>query len=139
MWDLMGSQFEESGRQKVPALLGFDQDRIVQEDEKPKPSPQPASFAPVEDEFAEDFFEQLAAKTEQKEKAEKEAEAAAAMAALQATEAKASEELAKTTNDWSSGPEALIKQSLLVGNLTAAVECCFKSGRMAEGLLLASG
>jgi len=43
------------------------------------------------------------------------------------------------TTDWSSGPEALIKQSLLVGNLAAAVECCFKSGRMAEGLLLASG
>ena len=34
--------------------------------------------------------------------------------------------------DWSSGSEALIKQSLLVGNLTAAVELCFKSGKMAE-------
>lgn len=41
--------------------------------------------------------------------------------------------------DWSEGPQAIIKRSLLVGNLTAAVECCFKSGLMAEALLLASG
>merc|ERR1719261_757770 len=47
--------------------------------------------------------------------------------------------LAVTGTDWSSGPEALIKKSLLIGNLAAAVECCFKSGRMAEALLLASG
>jgi len=40
--------------------------------------------------------------------------------------------------DWSQGPEALIRQFLVCGNLLAAVECCFKSGRYAEALLLAT-
>merc|ERR1711976_429986 len=36
MWELMGTQFEDegTGRLKLPALLGFDQDQIVQQAEK---------------------------------------------------------------------------------------------------------
>ena len=34
--------------------------------------------------------------------------------------------------------EAAVKQSLLVGNFEAAVECCFRSGNMADALMLAS-
>merc|ERR1719362_1441648 len=34
MWQVMGSQFEDAGRQKVPALLGFDHDQIVQQAER---------------------------------------------------------------------------------------------------------
>eukprot|EP00913_Durusdinium_trenchii_P016527 g15533.t1 len=34
MWELMGTQFEEDGRSKVPTLLGFDQDHILQEAER---------------------------------------------------------------------------------------------------------
>ena len=34
--------------------------------------------------------------------------------------------------------EVAVKQSLLVGNFEAAVECCFRSGNMADALMLAS-
>lgn len=153
MWELMGSQFEEDGRSKVPTLLGFDQDRILQEAERllgskpgnlmgqnPEEEAAPAAPAPslgpeLDLTQAESFFEELSASTEQKKREEMERE-----------EQKKKEEALGLTNtktskvtDWSSGPEALIKQALLVGNLTAAVELCFKSGKMAEALLLASG
>jgi protein transport protein SEC31 len=158
MWELMGTQFEEDGRTRVPSLLGFDQDRIVQEAErflgkKPghmlmgpesqeqekaaHPSHAAPSLGPELDlTQAESFFEELSATTEQKQREElareeqRKKEEALGLTALA--------EASKST-DWSAGPEALIKSSLLVGNLTAAVECCFKSGRMAEALLLASG
>merc|ERR1719282_1467292 len=34
MWEIMGSQFEETGQQQVPILLGFDPDEIVQRAEQ---------------------------------------------------------------------------------------------------------
>jgi len=34
MWELMSSLFEDNGRQRIPALLGFDQDRIMAEAER---------------------------------------------------------------------------------------------------------
>jgi len=151
MWELMGTQFEEDGRSKVPTLLGFDQDHILQEAErflgsKPgnltlshedeTPVAAPPSLGPELDrKQAESFFEELSASTEQKQREEMEREEQKKKEeALGLTSAKATK-----GTDWSSGPEALIKQSLLVGNLTAAVELCFKSGKMAEALLLASG
>lgn len=159
MWELMGSQFEDGGRQRVPALLGFDQDRILQEAERflgKKPgltlmgppqgqedpqhvaTPQAApAMAELDLNQAESFFEELSATTEQRKKEELEREQQKKMEEVLGA-ASNSDPTAKTT-DWSAGPEALIKQSLLVGNLAAAVECCFKSGRMAEALLLASG
>lgn len=148
MWELMGSQFEEDGRSKVPTLLGFDQDRILQEAERllgakpgnlmgqsPEEEQAPAAAVPslgpeLDLTQAESFFEELSASTEQKKREEMERE--------EQKKKNKTEEVSKVT-DWSSGPEALIKQSLLVGNLTAAVELCFKSGKMAEALLLASG
>jgi len=157
MWDIMGLQFDDQGRQRVPSLLGFDADRIAQEAErflgkKPGttlmgPPPEEQSSAPavqaqrnmgpeLGEQEADDFFSKLAESTEQ----QKAADAAAALALAKAAEmAQSSEPEGDKTTDWSAGPENLIKQSLLVGNLTAAVECCFKSGRMAEALLLASG
>jgi protein transport protein SEC31 len=45
----------------------------------------------------------------------------------------------KGGTDWSTGPESLVKKSMLIGDLPAAVEVCLKSGRMADALLLASG
>jgi len=155
MWELMATLADEEGRTRVPTLLGFDQDRILQEAERfmgAKPgitlmgqqeeeqavaASQPApSLGPELDlTQAESFFEELSASTEQKKKEELEREEQKKKEEALGLSTKA---LSKTT-DWSSGPEALIKQSLLVGNLTAAVELCFKSGKMAEALLLASG
>lgn len=40
--------------------------------------------------------------------------------------------------DWSQGPESIIKQSILVGDILSAVECCMKSGRYADALFLAA-
>jgi len=163
MWELMATQFDSQGRQKVPAMLGFQEDRILQEAERflgqrpgtmlqgPTPeqeqattpkqqAPAPASVGPVLGEQEADlFFMALSETNEKKQKEEEEREQQKQLQeAMSLDLAKAGVNDDKTT-DWSSGPEALIKQSLLVGNLAAAVECCFKSGRMAEGLLLASG
>jgi len=156
MWEIMGSQFEETGQQQVPILLGFDPDEIVQRAEQflgkrpgttlmgpppdngmnapsaPMSPPQAPELDPLQ---AEDFFAQLTATTEQRKTDELKQEEEQK---LQQAWGQAEMSQQKTT-DWSSGAEALIKQSLLVGNLTAAVECCFKSGRMSEALLLASG
>jgi len=162
MWELMGTQFDDSGRQRVPALLGFDQDRIVQEAERflgkrpgttlmgPPPETEestggagasqaaPALGPDLDLTQVENFFDELASTTEQKQKEEMEREQKKLMEqALGA--ATASSGTAPKVTDWSAGPEAIIKQSILVGNLAAAVECCFQSGRMAEALLLASG
>lgn len=41
--------------------------------------------------------------------------------------------------DWSHGPEAIIKQSILIGDIASAVECCMKCGRYADALFLAAG
>ncbi|CAE8629816.1 unnamed protein product [Polarella glacialis] len=157
-WELMGSQFEDEGRTKVPALLGFDQAQIEmeaerylgkkpgstlmapqsQEEEQAVVASQPVQLAPMLDVMqAESFFEELSATTEQKKVEELEREERQQQEAQGLLLAKAENDSRLT--DWSAGPEALIKQNLLVGNLTAAVECCFKSGKMAEALLLASG
>jgi len=103
-------------------------------------APAPASVGPVLGEQEADlFFMALSETNEKKKKDEEEREQQKQLQeAMSLDLAKAGVSDEKTT-DWSSGPEALIKQALLVGNLAAAVECCFKHGRMAEGLLLASG
>ena len=54
-------------------------------------------------------------------------------------ERKQQEENSIVEADWTAGPEALIKESLLIGDLACAVEVCLKCGRMAYALLLASG
>lgn len=152
MWDLMGLQFDDAGRVKLPSLLGFDQDRIEREAEHYLGKvPGSTLMGPRQDmiptmsrrstvsmgpdirsqEAADDFFRNLA---ETNEKRTVDAIAEEAKAVAEATPNAVSD-----GTDWSTGPESLVKQSLLVGNLTAAVECCFKSGRMAEALLLASG
>jgi protein transport protein SEC31 len=41
--------------------------------------------------------------------------------------------------DWTQGPEAIIKQSILIGDIASAVDCCIKCGRLADALYLASG
>lgn len=159
MWDIMGVQFEEHGRQRVPALLGFEQERIMQQAEQflgqkpgstlmeapaqeeaaPPHCPSPAGMGPdLAMSDADDFFKTLADDTEKRKADEAAATiAAAAMAAAEMEKIPSSKPAG--SSDWSEGPELLIKQSLLVGNLPAAVECCFKSGKLAEGLLLASG
>eukprot|EP00930_Biecheleria_cincta_P047447 TRINITY_DN3289_c0_g2_i1.p1 TRINITY_DN3289_c0_g2~~TRINITY_DN3289_c0_g2_i1.p1 ORF type:complete len:1170 (+),score=202.35 TRINITY_DN3289_c0_g2_i1:163-3510(+) len=159
MWELMGTQFEDDGRTKVPALLGFEQDKIMQDAERylgkkpgstlldPQPDEQETAAAPSqappslgpELNFAqaESFFDELSATTEQKQREDMEREAKRQQKEAMGIQAKKETDAKET--DWSAGPEALIKQSLMVGNLAAAVECCFKSGRMAEALLLASG
>jgi protein transport protein SEC31 len=158
MWELMGTQFDgDSGRNRVPALLGFDSATIEQEAERflgkrpgttlmaPPEQAEPAAPAaqaapPPMPAFdlsqAEDFFNDLAEDQVAKQQAlEREEQQRKEM--IEAANNNKPKEGSKL--DWSAGPEALIKKSLLVGNLPAAVECCFKSGRMAEGLLLASG
>lgn len=156
MWEMMALQFQGDGRQNVPSLLGFEKDKVLQKAEaylgqKPgsmladKPSehqPHVATAAPppqpVLDEIsAEQLFADIAATTDQRKKEEEEMQSKQAVEATMA--ALSTSTRSATTNNWSSGPEALIKEALLIGNLAAAVECCFKSGRMAEGLLLASG
>ena len=39
--------------------------------------------------------------------------------------------------DWSQGPEAIVKQSILIGDITTAVECCMQCGRFADALFIA--
>eukprot|EP00928_Gymnodinium_smaydae_P038057 TRINITY_DN26327_c0_g5_i1.p1 TRINITY_DN26327_c0_g5~~TRINITY_DN26327_c0_g5_i1.p1 ORF type:complete len:1130 (-),score=215.34 TRINITY_DN26327_c0_g5_i1:160-3549(-) len=164
MWDLMGSKFEgEEGRQRLPALLGFNADEIANEAEgflgkKPgstlmaqpedAPAQGPGANAPPAppvvqealDPFqAEDFFNDLAQNQEQKKLEEEAAELKRRQMEEMGKSAEMNGRPRSGSNDWSDGPDALIKKSLMIGNLPAAVECCFKSGRMAEGLLLASG
>lgn len=163
MWKVMGAQFEQQGaRASVSSLLGFNEDEILRKAEAflgqkpgttlgshpPEPeqqqpavaaAPQPAAMPAMSLGDMENFFTALADENEQKQKEEEERKA------KEAEDKAAGEQLAlaaKTdtkTTDWSSGAELMIKESLLIGNLEAAVECCFKSGRMAEGLLLSSG
>mmetsp|Transcript_24966 Transcript_24966/g.38177 ORF Transcript_24966/g.38177 Transcript_24966/m.38177 type:complete len:1050 (-) Transcript_24966:54-3203(-) len=38
----------------------------------------------------------------------------------------------------SAGTQEVVKQALLVGNFEAAVDCCFRTGNLADGLVLAS-
>lgn len=47
-------------------------------------------------------------------------------------------ENSKPTPPMSKKAEDTVKQSLLVGNFEAAVECCFRSGNLADALVLAS-
>lgn len=162
MWKVMGAQFEAKGaREKLAELLGFNEDDILRKAEsflgskpgttlgsKPpepeqhqpsmvaSPTPQPVMAAIGN---MEDFFANLSLENEQKQKEEEE------RIAKEAEDKAAGEQLALATKsdpkttDWSAGPELMIKEALLIGNLEAAVECCFKSGKMAEALLLASG
>mmetsp|Transcript_44420 Transcript_44420/g.128550 ORF Transcript_44420/g.128550 Transcript_44420/m.128550 type:complete len:1175 (+) Transcript_44420:84-3608(+) len=161
MWELMGTQFEDGGRSRVPILLGFDKDRILkdaegflgkqpgttlmgpppEEKESQQAVAQPApSLGPELDlTQAESFFDELTSNTEQKKREDEEREQKRLMEQALGTAAAAAGGAAQALTDWSAGPEAIIKQSILVGNLPAAVECCFQSGRMAEALLLASG
>lgn len=44
----------------------------------------------------------------------------------------------QTSGGMSKATEDLVRKSLLVGNFEAAVECCFKSGQLADALILAS-
>lgn len=158
MWQLVGAQFDKAtGRKQVPMILGFSEEQIMKEAEHflgkppgttlmgPKPDePQPAqeargsnspAFTALDPNLASGFFAELAAATEQKAKDEE----LAAQTAAAAKDANVASPPGDDKVDWSVGPEAIIKKALLVGNLTAAVECCFKSGLMAEALLLASG
>jgi len=104
------------------------------------PSPahaQPSLGAELDLNQAENFFEEMVQKTEQKKQEETEREQKKLLE--QEMEIANPSKNAVMATDWGAGPEAIIKQSILVGNLTAAVECCFKHGKMAEALLLASG
>lgn len=38
----------------------------------------------------------------------------------------------------STATQEVVKQALLVGNFEAAVDCCFRTGNLADGLVLAS-
>ena len=44
----------------------------------------------------------------------------------------------KNTTVMSKATEDMVKKALLVGNFEAAVECCFKTGNLADALVLAS-
>lgn len=41
--------------------------------------------------------------------------------------------------DWTQGPESIIRQNMIVGNIAGAVECCMKCGRYADAFFLAAG
>ena len=43
-----------------------------------------------------------------------------------------------TPNKMSKAAEAMVKKALLVGNFEAAVECCFRTGNLADALVLAA-
>ena len=44
----------------------------------------------------------------------------------------------KHTLTMSKSTEEMVKKALLVGNVEAAVECCFRTGNLADALVLAS-
>jgi protein transport protein SEC31 len=44
----------------------------------------------------------------------------------------------KNVTTMSKSTEEMVKKALLVGNFEAAVECCFRTGNLADALILAS-
>lgn len=163
MWKVMGAQFEPQGgaRASVASLLGFNEDEILRKAEaflgqkpgttlgsrpaEPEPqqpvaaAPQPSPMPNMSLGDMESFFNNLAEENEQKQKEEEERKAKEAEDKAVGEQLALAAKADTRTTDWSSGAELMIKEALLIGNLEAAVECCFKSGRMAEGLLLSSG
>ncbi len=148
-WELMGMLFDPDHPNQIVGKMGFERDAVLKAAEtylgqtpgtmiggqkKVEEAPVPVA-APQEPSLdadqAENFFENLAVDHEAKER--EEAERRASLAAAEA------ETATGTASDWSRGPELLIKESLLIGDLPCAVEVCLKAGRMADALLLASG
>uniref|UniRef100_A0A0G4FAE8 Sec16 Sec23-binding domain-containing protein n=1 Tax=Chromera velia CCMP2878 TaxID=1169474 RepID=A0A0G4FAE8_9ALVE len=94
-------------------------------------------------EDASNFFEELGRQMEEKvaaaaakdrEKADREsAEQKKMMEAQHARE----ESVALAAN-WDRGPELLVKESVLLGDIAQAVEVCLSAGRLADALLLSS-
>ena len=84
----------------------------------------------------DDLFDQLAKSSEQQQQGGFNSNANSRRGTPRAMAINPDEEMNLT--DWSQGPEAIIKQSLLIGDITSAVECCLKCGRFADALFLAA-
>eukprot|EP00397_Hematodinium_sp_SG-2012_P002351 GEMP01002357.1.p1 GENE.GEMP01002357.1~~GEMP01002357.1.p1 ORF type:complete len:1041 (+),score=192.51 GEMP01002357.1:582-3704(+) len=157
IWELMslyittGIRNEQFSPQVIVEKLGFCSMEILINAEKflgAKPGAQLADTSPISkkstfhhqsvnyvSDVMPDFFEKLAEKAEANEIKKKQEEEDAL--SLQLTLATRSN--AEGVTNWDAGPELLVKQALLIGNLPCAVEVCLKSSRYADALLLASG
>ena len=151
-WDLMSMLFQDNWQNEVVGKMGFEKQAVLQAAEKylgqppgsllgtpqadeSTQAPAPTNSHPepsLDAEGAENFFENLAVSHEQKEREEIERRESL----LNGVDVDA---LQQSASDWTRGPERVIKESLLIGDLATAVECCLKAGRMADALLLASG
>jgi len=123
---------------KAERYLGFKPGSTLSDapaEAHPEPPPQRQTSiqsAPVD--VGDDFFVGLAKQQEKKIEREMEEETALAQMALDKTT-----KINEGDTDWNQGPEALVKQSLLIGNLSCAVEICLASERFSDALFLASG
>ncbi|KAF4663760.1 protein transport protein S31 [Perkinsus chesapeaki] len=163
-WDIMSCLFDEDYRQEVVGKIGIDHNDIVRAAEQYLGRPvkrdrsdnaisaqggatqgemadgqqmQEQQVAPMDSEQAENLFDTLARtneESEQQQAAEQGGGGSSAGGLLSPIA-----DVTRTETDWSSGVEHIIKQSLLVGDLNAAVDCCMRSGKYADALLLASG
>ena len=160
-WTLMSILFEgPSSRAQVVAALGIDSAEIQALSEKylgrqaaaaavPQVTATPSQDATFEHmhqfgdasnldpDQLDNLFDQLAKNSEQQQVVGISSAANSRRGTPRAANADADDHLPVT--DWSQGPEAIIKQSILVGDIATAVECCMKCGRYADALFLAAG
>ncbi|EER05343.1 conserved hypothetical protein [Perkinsus marinus ATCC 50983] len=165
-WDIMACLFDEDYRQEIVAKIGIDHSQIVraaeeylgrpvkrdksdnalvnqsgvgsgadnQQQQQEQQQQQQQQIAAMDSEQAESLFDTLARTNEESEQAGEQVGAASAGGLLSPIA-----DMTRSETDWTSGVEHIIKQSLIVGDLDAAVDCCMRSSKYADALLLASG
>ncbi|KAF4672184.1 protein transport protein S31 [Perkinsus olseni] len=161
-WDIMACLFDEDYRQEIVSKIGIDHTEIVKAAEQYLGRPvkrdrsdnaianqsgatqgdvvdnqqqQNQQATPMDSEQAESLFDTLARTNEESEQQAAEQGGASSAGGLLSPVA----DMTRSETDWTTGVEHIIKQSLLVGDLNAAVDCCMRSGKYADALLLASG
>ncbi len=133
----------ENKKEVVLKALGFDPQTITNEAElysgkritgmPASTLPETANMGSLSKEEAEGFFTTLVESVPAKKEPEKDSRSrGVSMESLGAVE-----RISRNMN-WNEGVEKIIKQSILIGNLEGAVDCCLKCGRAAEALILAS-
>eukprot|EP01114_Cavostelium_apophysatum_P005541 TRINITY_DN1672_c0_g2_i1.p1 TRINITY_DN1672_c0_g2~~TRINITY_DN1672_c0_g2_i1.p1 ORF type:complete len:1099 (+),score=314.97 TRINITY_DN1672_c0_g2_i1:121-3417(+) len=139
VWEVLKVLMEETQRTHILRYLGYDNESIQQDlakfaakfpslepvEEKPEPVVEPAAPAESETEGApanedEAVFEKLA-KTK-----------------ISEPEAGKPKKVATPIRFDFEGEEGVITKALLVGDFPAAVDCCVRTGRMADALVLAA-
>lgn len=152
MWVALKSHFT-SNFNELFRIMGYDKSKLqnevfnyigkkVQKETKKREVQRNINLVQNNDNDAFDFWNEVTAKNEPTPLAQKDPQLSAGSSAHKEPTpnekaATITETISKNTN-WNLGPEKLIKQSLLIGDLESAVDVALKSGRDAEALLIAS-